>query len=904
MVKAYMQWRVLLRTARIAAAEVQKRQLGTHGVYLGARLMVGLGYLNVPEAKLLTAITRMTALLAGTLDKDTARRLFGLLVHLVILDASFRATTAGLWASTGRTRVDPVHLTVWEAARARRWLDLLQNAAAVALDEAVIRSRRRRATDGGLRLMGQSDSCREQASGYAALGGYSHGTAWRLVLPQRAVEILPNSANEFLAFLVHLLVNQVAHATATQVLHALDNVNAALATAKDSAKAPIMLAIYDEMIELPAYKAVSGKLLTAHWFGGRLRLADAASRGHEHVLREVTAALQIRLVIAEPPEAADALVGRVIDAQERLLLLQAPQPTAGPKRARAEAESTGAHPPSRRRALTSVERGTSQTVASALCNSASNRFRSARRAPPLTTTGERQENTRASTIPAPATDPTGGLRRARRAAAPLTTTGVRVARATNAITGITRRAHVVPLRRQAGTLDADRLPGGRGAAASITGRLQNDTSTFALRPADPRLLERMGLSVHQYADYGANAGTLKQEKSALGRYWGPYVKRMRTPFWRTDEAQRDPQRESLLQAGFVIDTWHRMAPRSKKNMKAQVRSAFNVLGHVRRAHARKGYDMPPPLMLSHVARGMEKEMLVNYGKHAQLPARAEPFTADQNARMLAIPGGAVINGRPYGAATPFWRGWRLVDTFANQTGERKSGIVGHELGGYTRADALIVLGGGDPIADPSPAQLAQMGATPNDYVIVRNGPSKADRGGKFFGPTPTVFTFDRQNISNFAAALVDFELAHPCRGAARATAPLFVQDGKVKAWTASAIDRTLDGVMQAVLSPTEREHKTFHSKRVWLASALKANKVSDGEVQALCRWMSADSLRLYARMDWAYQGRCREEACSAQFQTINATSLPVLDPIRYGENNSILMPDLRGGASTIETERA
>ena len=84
----------------------------------------------------------------------------------------------------------------------------------------------------------------------------------------------------------------------------------------------------------------------------------------------------------------------------------------------------------------------------------------------------------------------------------------------------------------------------------------------------------------------------------------------------------------------------------------------------------------------------------------------------------------------------------------------------------------------------------------------------------------------------------------------------------------------------------------------------KTNKVSDGEVQALCRWMSADSLRLYARMDWAYQGRCREEACSAQFQTVNATSLPVLDPIRYGENNSILMPDLRGGASTIETERA
>ena len=154
-----------------------------------------------------------------------------------------------------------------------------------------------------------------------------------------------------------------------------------------------------------------------------------------------------------------------------------------------------------------------------------------------------------------------------------------------------------------------------------------------------------------------------------------------------------------------------------------------------------------------------------------------------------------------------------------------------------------------------------------------------------------VFAFDRANAANVAAALVDFELAFPCRGAARHNAPLFTQDGQRKAWTASAIDRALDGVMAATLTPAERQHKTFLSKRVWLASALTANKLKDGEIRALCRWRSTDSIRIYGRMDMAYQARCREAACSARFSALNATSLiPVVEPIRYGTDGAPLLP--------------
>ena len=64
-VVACKQWRVLLRTARILAAAAHKRQLGSHCLYLGVRLMVALGYATVPEVKLLKALGWLTALRAG-----------------------------------------------------------------------------------------------------------------------------------------------------------------------------------------------------------------------------------------------------------------------------------------------------------------------------------------------------------------------------------------------------------------------------------------------------------------------------------------------------------------------------------------------------------------------------------------------------------------------------------------------------------------------------------------------------------------------------------------------------------------------------------------------------------------------------------------------------------------------
>ena len=69
-------------------------------------------------------------------------------------------------------------------------------------------------------------------------------------------------------------------------------------------------------------------------------------------------------------------------------------------------------------------------------------------------------------------------------------------------------------------------------------------------------------------------------------------------------------------------------------------------------------------------------------------------------------------------------------------------------------------------------------------------------------------------------------------------------------------------------------------------------KYAEGEIQALVHWRSADSIRIYGRMDEIYQMNARERASTATFTVINANSLPQIDPVRYTAQGALLMPDL------------
>ena len=53
----------------------------------------------------------------------------------------------------------------------------------------------------------------------------------------------------------------------------------------------------------------------------------------------------------------------------------------------------------------------------------------------------------------------------------------------------------------------------RSLAGDVLERARADDSRFALRPADTSMLDRLGMAVHAYAQFGANSGTLKLDGS-------------------------------------------------------------------------------------------------------------------------------------------------------------------------------------------------------------------------------------------------------------------------------------------------------------------------------------------------------------------------------------------------------
>ena len=74
------------------------------------------------------------------------------------------------------------------------------------------------------------------------------------------------------------------------------------------------------------------------------------------------------------------------------------------------------------------------------------------------------------------------------------------------------------------------------------------------------------------------------------------------------------------------------------------------------------------------------------------------------------------------------------------------------------------------------------------------------------GPNLVVSLFNDANPMSFANAVVDYELAFPCRGADRHTTWLFTPNGSSR-WTGAAIDATLADVKgseaHALAAPAE-----------------------------------------------------------------------------------------------------
>eukprot|EP00965_Chrysotila_dentata_P128890 4261310-Pleurochrysis_carterae.AAC.4 len=116
------------------------------------------------------------------------------------------------------------------------------------------------------------------------------------------------------------------------------------------------------------------------------------------------------------------------------------------------------------------------------------------------------------------------------------------------------------------------------------------------------------------------------------------------------------------------------------------------------------------------------------------------------------------------------------------------------------------------MADPSPSDLARMAT--GDSVFLAPSRSKTDFAGVIYSPSPSVLPFG-DNTTNTARALRDLELRLPCRGALRASTPLFATTTG-RPYTHSALNKWLNRVITHCYDAATAKVTSWHSLRIGL----------------------------------------------------------------------------------------
>ena len=117
------------------------------------------------------------------------------------------------------------------------------------------------------------------------------------------------------------------------------------------------------------------------------------------------------------------------------------------------------------------------------------------------------------------------------------------------------------------------------------------------------------------------------------------------------------------------------------------------------------------------------------------------------------------------------------------------------------------------------------------------------------------FRYDDTNPLNFAAQWCRWERQHPCPELTRDAWPACSPKGSEEYFTPAAATEGLATLMGACIGADAAASKSWHSLRVTLASALLAKRTpdgaqanGDGTIQAIVRWKTVESMRIYARM--------------------------------------------------------
>ena len=359
------------------------------------------------------------------------------------------------------------------------------------------------------------------------------------------------------------------------------------------------------------------------------------------------------------------------------------------------------------------------------------------------------------------------------------------------------------------------------------------------------------------------------------KLWRAYCGELNTPFWRPTEsalAAPELEREAILAANFLPWALTRMRGR-KGCAQAKPSSAYKAYQGVRKAHSNRNLELPKTKQVWRMCKRLSAKHLIDFGALSLVVKRKQPFTTHILHEILtALDTGPIDLTSPAEAAA-----FRAFVATLRQTGMRKSELALGSGLTFSRAHAtrahLQWCLRGTLYADPPPDMLRSPHV--GDYAILVPPPSKADPYGEVWGALPIYLHYSPTDPDAAFNHLATLELVVPATGEQRQRVPLISADNRTPL-AAAKLDRMLTIILRRVVGVANASKYSWHSARIYLACSLLAAGASSAQIQALCRWQTEDSLRVYARLNPGRYNDLLTRAARADVSSVSVASLPPL----------------------------
>ena len=858
-------WIEITSKLNLTMAIVQKQMIGQNVLNQGLRFHSGLGITYVPADKLRRCFESIRLTARGLATLREYHSLLGLLQSLLFVVGLRRSAMFGLWAPFAVSVFspeEPLVPTPLILEKLKLWQTRLCECSGASFESGIDKAldSQRRATippNAKVVYVLRSDASKMGAV-LPGVGGCLGGDGWRYPddtgLSEAELE-LPIAVTEFAAFYgeVESYGDEIPEDAC--VMAEVDALATVDAVVDETAHKELMQLVFSELQELPQWHAIRERTVIAHCQGYVNVMADAWSRGELHVAQQLCRQQGMAFSQRPSPPRLRILMGLLLATHA-----QAKMPIE-PRRADIRfTDGDGPFPV----VLAQPDFYNPAFVAHAVDRpcSPSPQWSTSLFQPAYSVLEQLDHQylgldfslSTGADVATPSTPPK----------APLLQQPAEYA-------SVERAPELTPeakRQRKSG-------PHPQHLASSVAALLEADTSPLALRPTSFTLLS---LCERLYDPRDATAPRTAKGQVSAWKHWEAWCALQGTDPWRLVlcASTTEHHRESILQAGFPAFVEVRQSLHPRNGRKAALPSSqAKTLAHIRKMHKDRGF----PMVSSHLVQVEIRRLYMKYkaahGVQDLIPKRKQPFTREILLdTMLGAP-----EGFKMGRYTLRWQSRQgrslkaLTKTLAS-TGFRKAEISVDKVGEKCDADCLArsslawYLRGRHYEATKAPAELLRNPRS-GDFAILTPGPSKSDPNDMVWGNSPIWLPYTEDELSAFPA-LAEIELNDGTDDPQNTA--LFTTDAGLP-FSGSQLDRLLKYFLLRHFSESVAHNYSWHSARIWLATALLASNATRAQIQALCRWQTEESLNIYACLGAEQYGQLISGALQVRIDAARAATL-------------------------------